>query len=135
MPRYTDQYLLQILNKAARRINRRLCLTNTAEEIVVDSSGCITPADSDLEDIVLLQAECMIAQVDVNNDFATAADGAGGGYFVRDGEQSFDTRGEIASRAKARIDYLDSKHGPCAELEREIVKEKLRRQSDMRDIW
>ena len=114
MPRYTDQFLLQVLQKAARRVNRRLCLTTTTQEIVVDASGCITPADGDLEDIVLLQAECLILNIDINNDFATAADGTGGGYKVTDGEQTLDTKGEVASRASARTNYLNSEFNPCA---------------------
>ena len=135
MPRYSDAYLVQVVEKAARRINRRLCLTGTEDQISVDASGCISPADPDLEDIVLLQAECMILNIDTNLDFTTGADGTGAGYFVRDGEQSFDTRGEVGSRVRARTNYMNSQFNPCAELEREIVKEKLRRQCDMRDIW
>lgn len=135
MARYSDAYLLQVIEKAARRVNRRLCLTGTPEEIVVDSSGCITPQDGDIEDIVLLQAECMILQVDMNNDFTLSGDGTGAGYFVRDGEQSLDTRGEAASRANARSNYMNGKYNPCAELEKAIMIEKLNRSDDMRDIW
>jgi hypothetical protein len=135
MPRYSDAFLLQVLEKSVRRINRELCLTGTDEELSVDTSGTVSPANSDLEDVVLLQAECMILNIDMNNDFNSSADGEGNGYFVKDGEQSLDTRGEVASRATARTGYMNSKYNPCAELERALVKEKLKRSCDMRDIW
>ena len=135
MPRFTDNQLVQILEKSVRRINRILCLTGTADELSVDLAGCVSPANSDLDDLVLLQAECIIINIDINTDFNTAADGAGGGYLVKDGEQTFDTRGEVSSKTGARTNYLNSKYNPCAELEREIVKEKLKRSCDMRDIW
>ncbi len=135
MARFSDAQLVQIVVKSARRINRRLCLTGTVNEISVDASGCILPANNDFEDLVLLQAECIIINIDLNNDFNSSADGTGGGYMVRDGEQRFDSRGEASSRASSRTDYLNSPHSPCSELEKEIVKEKLKRSCDMRDIW
>lgn len=133
--RFSNEQLVQILRKSARRINRRLCLTDTDEEISISASGEITPDDSDLEDIVLLQAECMIINIDINNDFSSSADGDGGGYFVKDGEQTFDTKGEPASRASARSNYMSNDFNPCAELEKAILIEKLNRSDEMRDIW
>lgn len=135
MARYSDAQIIQIIQKSARRVNRELCLVGTSDEISVDASGNLSPTDPDIYDIVLLQAECMIMQIDMNNDFTAAADGAGGGYYVRDGEQAMDTRGEVASRANARTDYLNSKYNPCAELQRAILSEKLVRCGNPVDIW
>lgn len=134
-PRYEDSFLVSVLEKSARRINRELRLVATSDEISIDSLGVITPSDEDLSDLVLLQSECIILNIDMNNDFNSSGDGLGAGYFVKDGEQSFDTRGEAASRASARANYMDNKYSPCAELERALMREKLMRSSDMRDIW
>ena len=134
-PRYEDSYLVSVLEKSARRINRELYLTSGSSEISISSLGVIAPADEDLSDLVLLQAECIILNIDMNNDFNSSGDGAGGGYFVKDGEQSFDTRGEASSRASARTKYMDNRYNPCAELDRALTREKLMRSCDMRDIW
>lgn len=136
MPRYTNDQLIQIMQKAARRVNRNLALTGTSEELVVDASGNVTPNNSDLHDILLLQAECMIMNIDANYDFSNAGDGAGFGYFVRDGEQSLDTRGESANRANARANYMNTKYNPCAELDRLMRDEQISRFTDeSRDVW
>lgn len=135
MARFSDAQLIQVLQKSARRINRELCLIGTTDELSVDASGTISPDDQALYDMVLLQAECMIMQIDMNNDFTSAADGAGGGYYVRDGEQALDTRGEVASRAQARTNYLNSGYNPCAELQRAMLSEKLIRCGNPVDIW
>jgi hypothetical protein len=125
--RFTDGYLYGIIEKAGRRINRRLSLTSTTAPIVVDTSGNMTsPVDQDLADLVLLQAECMIANVDVNIDIST------GGVYAMDGEQSLDSR----ARSVNRLAYLGNKYNPCAELEKAIMVEQLRRASDnFKDIW
>lgn len=119
MPRFSDQQLIQILQKAGRRINRRLCLENTSDEIVVDSSGCITPDSQRLHDLVLMQAECMLA----GRDYVFDLNSGGAGLFAKDGEQIIDTRAIGAVRAG----YFNSKHGPCAELEEAIKLELLKR--------
>lgn len=117
MARFSDAQLIQIMEKAARRINRRLSLFNTSEEIAVDASGCISPNNGVFQDLVLLQAECMIAQVDINSDIQN------GGLEVVDGEQSID----ISSRPTLRINYLNSKYNPCEQLEEAIKDEQLKR--------
>jgi hypothetical protein len=121
MAEFTDVQLVAILQKAARRINRRLCLFDTTDEITVDSLGCVTPADGVLEDLVLMQAECLITQrhyVDFLSSSSSAA-----GVFIKDGEQTADTR----SAGIARSSAFDSKISPCAELERQIGIEKMNR--------
>jgi len=119
MPRFSDQQLIQILQKAGRRINRRLCLTDSDDEITVDTSGCITPESTRLQDLVLLQAECMLA----SRDFVFDLNSGTGGLLARDGEQTMDTREAM----KGRSTYFDSKHGPCSELAEAIKLELLKR--------
>lgn len=118
--RFSDAQLVVILQKAARRINRLLCLTGTADEIVIDTTtGEITPDDADLQDLVLLQSECMINQREYQEELATAA----GGLRIVDGEQTVDT----TSAGVARGTFFDSAHNPCAELKDQITQEKLNR--------
>lgn len=126
MARFSDVQLIQILQKAARRVNRNLCLFDTTDEISVDNSGNVTPADGTLEDLVLLQAECMLISRDFNADLNNDT----GGLFVKDGEQSIDTR----QRTIARKGYIDSKFSPCGLYDREIKIEKLKR-ANGRLIW
>ena len=107
MAKFTDIQLIQILQKAARRVNRKLCLTGTTSEIIVDSGGEITtPDDSDLEDILLMQAECMISQREFQSDLRESGD------LIRDGEQTIDTRGVGVARGT----FYNSEFSPCAEL-------------------
>lgn len=128
MPRYSDEQLIQILQKSARRLNRRLNLFGTSDEISVDASGVVSPSDGSLEDLVLLQAECLLASRDFTSDLSNGLIGVA----VSDGEQAIDTR----SKAGARQAFFDSKHGPCAELEKEIRLEELKRSSDnAKLIW
>ncbi len=127
MPQFTDAELIAVINKTARRVNRELCLFGTDDEIAVDASGCFTSADDGtLTDLVLLQAECMVAGRNISLDLALN----GGGIRVVDGEQSIDTR----VRAGSRMDFLNSEFGPCAEYRRQIVIEKLKRTCGY-DIW
>lgn len=123
MARFSDAQLIQILIKAGRRINRRLCLFGTDDEITVDNSGNITsPAnDGALEDLVLLQAECMITQREFI-DFLDP-DSIAAGVLVTDGEQTIDTR----AAGSARGNVFNSSISPCAELNAEIVQEKMSR--------
>ena len=128
MATFSDAQLIQIVIKAARRINRKLCLTDTTDEIIVSSStGEITsPDNNDLDDLVLMQAECMIA----SRQFSETLLNGTAGLRVVDGEQTLDTRGS----AIARGTFFDSEHSPCAELREAIINEKLKRTSGF-DIW
>lgn len=119
MPRFSDQQLIQILQKAGRRINRRLCLENSTDEIAVDASGCITPDSPRLQDLVLLQAECMLS----SRDFVFDLNSGAAGLLARDGEQIIDTR----NGTRARAEFFNSEHGPCSELDRAIKLELLKR--------
>lgn len=126
MARFSDAQLVQILQKSARRVNRVLSLVGTTDEISVDASGIIMPSDGDLTDLVLLQAECLILNIDVNNDIST------GGVYAMDGEQSLDTR----IKSSSRLAYLGNKYSPCAELEKALTVEQIRRAADnFKDIW
>ena len=107
--RFGDATLIFILQKAGRRINRRLCLNGTSKEITVDgTTGEITPVDGELQDLVLLQAECMVASREFQQELS---DGTAG-LLVRDGEQTLDTRGIVVARGT----FFDSPYSPCAEL-------------------
>jgi hypothetical protein len=118
--RFSDQQIIIILQKAARRVNRILCLFNTDEEIVIDTSGnIITPDDGALEDLVLLQAECLLAK----RDFTEAVNEDSEGLLIVDGEQRVDARG----RAIARGTFFDSPYSPCAELKDALKLEKMKR--------
>lgn len=121
--RFSDAQLITILGKAARRINRAIYLIGTTEEISVDASGEITPANLDLQDLVLLQAECMVVSRDVQSDLSAAG---GGGILFEDGEQTIDTR----QRASARTTFMNSPYNPCAELKEAILIEKMNRSGD-----
>ena len=69
---YSDAQFILILQKAARRINRVLCLTGTDEELSISSTtGEITaplPVDPDMEDLVLMQAECLLSKREYSED-------------------------------------------------------------------
>ena len=121
MAKFSDIQLIQIVTKAARRVNRRLCLFGLAEQIVISSStGEITsPDDGTFEDLVLLQAECLIA----SREFQTELSGGAGGVLVKDGEQVLDNRASIVARGT----FFNSPHSPCAELDTAIVVTKLAR--------
>ena len=118
MPRFSDAQLLALLKKSARRLNRTLCLTGTASEISIDASGCVTPDNQDLEDLVLLQAECLISSREYQSDLAGTE-----GVLIKDGEQTIDKRAGMIGRAS----FFDSKFSPCAELAEQIKLEKLKR--------
>jgi hypothetical protein len=125
---YSDSTLQTVLEKSARRINRRLSLFDTDSQISIGASGAFTPNDGSLQDIVLLQAECLL----ITSDFSSDLNSGTAGVQVVDGEQSIDTR----NKASARQSFFDSKHGPCAELEKAIRNEELRRSSDnSKLIW
>jgi len=123
MATFSDQVLIDILKKAARRINRKLCLSNTADEVVIDDTGDMISPDpdtnQDLYDLTLLQAECLIS----TREFQSELRDAGGGVVVKDGEQTTDTRGAGIARGS----FYDSPFSPCAELADWINTEKLNR--------
>jgi len=119
--RYTDAQLVGFLQKSARRINRILDLTDTTDEIAVSSSGVLTPTNTDFEDLVLLQAECLISTREVQADLSSG----GGGVVVKDGEQNIDTKQRTASREA----FYASPHNPCAQLELALKIEKVNRNS------
>lgn len=126
MPAFSNQLLIDIVVKAARRINRKLCLFGTNEEVFIDeSTGEISSPDPDsdegkaLYDLVLLQAECLIS----TREFQTELRDADGGVMVRDGEQTVDTR----AAGVARGTFYNSEYSPCAELAEWIKIEKMRR--------
>lgn len=126
MARFSDAQLVIVMQKSARRLNRRLRLFGTSNEIAVDSSGNMTPANNgSLEDLLLLQAECLIANIDANTDVSE------GGIYVVDGEQTFDNRG----KALARLSYLDSPANPCKELEDAIIDYQLTTGFTGKAIW
>lgn len=113
MPAFSDPLLIQILIKAARRVNRKLRLTGGPCEITIDpATGDMLAPDpdenQDLYDIVLMQAECLISQREFQKELRDAS----GGVLVRDGEQTVDTRGVGVARGT----FFDSDYGPCAEL-------------------
>jgi len=128
MATFSDAQLIAIVIKAARRINRRLDLNGTDDEIVVSgTTGEITSPDDDaLDDLVMLQAECMIA----SRQFSEELTDGTAGISMKDGEQSLDTR----ARGVARGTFFDSPHGPCEELKQAIILEKISR-STGRLIW
>jgi len=112
MARFTNAVLVAILQKASRRVNRRLHLTGTTNQTTVNASGVMSPDNDDLEDIVLLQAECMIASREFQQELT---DGTAGLLAV-DGEQKLDTRGQSVARGS----FFDSMNSPCAELKEAI---------------
>jgi len=125
---FSDAQLIQIVIKAARRINRRLCLFDTTSEVVIDiaTGDFVTPSDPSLEDLVLMQAECMIEQRIAQESTIDGSDGV----VIKDGEQTIDTTGRAASRGT----FFDGPN-PCSELENQIKIEKLNRSTGEGLIW
>lgn len=117
MPRMTDQQYILFMQKAARIVNMDLCISNTDDRIVVDSSGCVTPVDDTLNALLLLQTECLISQRDFNLDLNSGTLGVR----VVDGEQQVDTR----NRAGARSDFFNSEYSACAQYEKKLALAKL----------
>ncbi len=126
--RFTDAQLVLMIEKAAKRVNRELCLTGTTNQISVDASGCMTtpPNEPDLEDLLLLATECLLSQ----RDFSLDLNSSQIGLRVVDGEQALDNRGKGA----ARQSFFDSPYGPCAEYRKQLEIEKYKR-SEGFDIW
>jgi hypothetical protein len=122
MPHFSEPLLIQIVIKAARRVNRKLGLTCTQWEITIDPADgeMLTPdpdENQDLYDIVLMQAECLISQ----REFQTELRNAEGGIMIRDGEQVVDQR----AAGVARGTFYNSDYSPCAELKQCIRDMKL----------
>lgn len=127
--RFTDAQIIQMAQKAARRVNRRLSLFGTSLEITVSNGGEFLPDDGSLYDIVLLQVECMILNREISDEFSSTGSG-GGGIAIRDGEQSYDSK----KSGHDRLDHLESDRGPCGELE-DAILEYLLNHSDQKMIW
>ena len=125
MASFSDQVLIDILKKAARRVNRKLCLMGS-DRIVIDDFGNMTQPDPEtdngqtLYDLVLLQAECLISTREYQEELRENS----AGVLVRDGEQTVDTRGVGVARGT----FYDSENSPCSELRRELMYEKMKRQ-------
>lgn len=120
---FSDTQLVLIVIKAARRINRRLNLLDTTDEIIVNATtGEVTSPDDDaLDDLVMLQAECMIA----SRQFSEELTDGTAGTFMKDGEQILDTK----TKGIARGTFYNSVHSPCEELKEAIALEKISRSS------
>ena len=131
MARYSDTQIIQLITKAARRVNRDLCLFGTADEIVINNAGELSqPANDDgkLEDMVLLSTECLVSQ----RDFSSDLNDGGLGLRVTDGEQTLDAK----SKAVARADFFNSDFSPCAKYEKEVLQEKLKRSGSFGiNVW
>jgi hypothetical protein len=112
MARYSDIQLIQILQKAARRINARLKLFGSSDEVTVDASGNLSPDDGTLTDLVLMQAECMLVSRDFNSDLNNGSLGIS----ITDGEQAINT----VQAGTARGVFFNSPFSPCAELDKRI---------------
>lgn len=125
---FSDAQLIQIVIKAARRVNRELCLFGTNDEVIINASnGEITSEDDGtLEDLVLMQAECLLSQRDFSSDLS----GGFVGLKVTDGEQSLDN----TKKGDARGVFFNSEFSPCALYKEQIVLEKLKRSAGY-DIW
>ena len=124
MPTFSNPLLIEIVIKAARRVNRKLCLFCTDCEITIDpSTGDMLTPDPEsckgqaLYDIVLMQAHCLISM----REFQSELRAADGGVVIKDGEQTVDTRGAGVARGT----FYDSDQSPCAQLDRCIKIEKM----------
>ena len=123
MPAFSDPLLIEIVIKAARRINRKLCLFGTSKEVTIDpSTGDMLTPDPDenggIYDMVLLQAECLVS----GREYQSELRNADGGVLIRDGEQTVDLR----NAGIARGTFFNSEFSPCAELKEWVTIEKMR---------
>lgn len=111
---FTDVEFNDFVNKAVKRVNRKLCLTGTSDQMVFDEgTGIITPAPNDTKlDIIVLQIECFV----VTRDRKTAV---GKGIKVKDGETSIDTTASFGG-------FNQQVRTICGELD-EAVSEFLRK--------
>ena len=114
----SDAQYVQLIKKAARRINRELSLNGTTDEISIDATGeFISPDDDALRDLVILQVECLVNQREFNSELQNGT----AGVMVNDGEQTVDTR----QRASARSTQFNSDNSPCSQIKAAIKIEKL----------
>lgn len=121
-PILSDAQYIAFLVKAGRRLNRVLNLSGTSAIIVSSVTGEITSPTTTvqlaiLQDLILLQVECLILQRNVNEDLEEG----GAGTLIRDGEQTVDT----TALTRLREAHLNSDHNPCKELELAILQYKL----------
>lgn len=125
----TDAQYVAFLVKASRRLNRALCLTNTVLEIVVNpvTGDMTTPINEpDIEDILVLQAECLIIQRQVSEELQDGDIGIA----IKDGEQSYDDSALVSLRTK----HLDSDGNACKDLVDAIKFYKLNNQNSFL-VW
>lgn len=122
--RFTDAQLISLISKGAGRLNRRLYLAGTDEEITVDAAGEITPTEH--RDLLLLQVECLIQTRAFDEDVSTGR----ASVRITDGEQTIDT----TDMSALRLEYLASPHGPCAEL-KEGIRDALLNSDGGKMVW
>lgn len=113
---FTDTQFQQFTQKAINRINRRLCLTGTDDELSFDEgTGTITPTpNATIFDFIIMQIECFI----VRNLRKVAV---GKGIRVRDGETEIDTTAGFGG-------HKDQVNDICGELEKAV--EDYKQQAD-----
>ena len=109
---FTTSEINIFITKAVNRINRRLLLTGTSAQMSYNSTiGTISPAlNSSLQDLIVLQTECLIAQSRNSNAVSK-------GIRVKDGDSEIDTTAGFAGH-KDVISRL------CDELD-EAIKQYL----------
>lgn len=104
--KFTAAQLETFLDKALNRLNRKLRLTGTAAELSISqTTGAVTPApDASIQDLIVLQMECLMAQQRYSDSLA-------GGIRVKDGDSEIDkTSGLRANQdiVKRICDELDA---------------------------
>lgn len=114
---FTTGEFARFIDKAVKRINRRLCFTGTAAELTFNTlTGQISPVpDSTICDFILMQAECMISKRNFNV-------GIRKGIRVKDGETEIDTTAGFGG-------FSDMIKSFCGELD-EAVKEFFRKEHE-----
>lgn len=107
--KFTDAELKIFLQKSINRLNRKLRLTGTAGELSIDqTTDAILPTpNSTLQDLIVLQMECIMAQQRYSDSLA-------GGIRVKDGDSEIDK----TSGLKANKDVVDR---ICDELDAAIL--------------
>jgi hypothetical protein len=109
---FTRQDYERFLNKALKRLNRKLRYTGTANALSYSSSTKnISPTpDNSIYDLILLQIECLISK-------ERRRDAVGKGIRVKDGDTEIDTTASFGGHDAVVSDY-------CGELQ-EAIKDYL----------
>lgn len=112
---YTSAEYNSFIDKAVKRVNRRLCFTGTSNRMTFNAdTGLITPTPNDtVLDILILQIECFV----VTLDRKTAV---GKGIRVKDGETEIDTTASFGG-------FDDQVKAVCEEL-KDAVSDYLKKQ-------